>query len=118
MPRRPRYYKLNDDKTVSPVRDMMAWAKRMDFSDDSKRRVAFTDIGRNGNAVEVSTVFLGIDHNFWDEGPPILFETMVFGGEHDGDQWRCSTWEQALQQHEIACGVVRGTVSDLRRRPK
>jgi hypothetical protein len=27
----------------------------------------------------VSTVFLGLDHNFGMNGPPILFETMVFG---------------------------------------
>ena len=26
----------------------------------------------------VSTVFLGIDHNFYGDGPPLLFETMVF----------------------------------------
>ena len=36
------------------------------------------------NVVFISTVFLGIDHNFNLEGPPLLFETMIFGGIKDG----------------------------------
>ncbi len=51
------------------------------------------------NIVRVSTVFLGIDHNFSFEGPPVLFETMVFGGIHDGYQYRFSTWEEAEVFH-------------------
>jgi hypothetical protein len=41
-------------------------------------RVAFERV-REG--VEVSTVFLGVDHNFFGVGGPILFETMIFGGD-------------------------------------
>jgi hypothetical protein len=44
------------------------------FSDTDKRRVALTRIG----PFEVSTVFLGIDHNFRMDGPPMIFETMTF----------------------------------------
>jgi hypothetical protein len=29
----------------------------------------------------ISTVFLGLDHNFGGQGAPVLFETMVFGGD-------------------------------------
>lgn len=43
--------------------------------------------------------FLGIDHN-WGVGPPLLFETMVFGGWLDGEQERCSTWDEAEAQHK------------------
>jgi len=57
--------------------------------------------------VQISTVFLGIDHS-WDNGPPVLFETMVFGGNHDQYQERCSTWKQAEDMHERACALVRG----------
>jgi hypothetical protein len=46
----------------------------------------------------VSTVFLFIDHQ-WGEGPPLLFETMVFGGPLDMDCERYSTWEQAEEGH-------------------
>jgi hypothetical protein len=33
----------------------------------------------------VSTVFLGIDHNFSGDGPPVLFETIVFGEPEEQD---------------------------------
>ena len=59
------------------------------------------------DGVEVSTVFLGLDHSFGD-GPPLLFETMVFGGEMDGDQDRCTTWEQAEEMHRAMVARVKG----------
>lgn len=49
--------------------------------------------------VLVSTVFLGLDHN-WNDGKPILFETMIFGGKHDQEQRRYCTYEEAEQGHE------------------
>lgn len=48
--------------------------------------------------VEVSTVFLGLNHAFCD-GPPIVFETMIFGGQFHEMMWRYSTLEQAQQGH-------------------
>lgn len=60
------------------------------------RRVAKTTIGD----VEVSTVFLGFDHNWSDHGDPILFETMIFGGPHDSYQWRYRTWDEAEAHHK------------------
>jgi hypothetical protein len=51
--------------------------------------------------VLVSTVLLGIDHNFGLGGPPIIFETMVFGPEGMGEQDmdRYATKEQAREGH-------------------
>jgi hypothetical protein len=60
---------------------------------------------RKHDGVEVSTVFLGLDHA-WGKGPPMLFETMIFGGEHDQYQERCSTWEQAEEMHRRACALA------------
>jgi hypothetical protein len=57
--------------------------------------------------VHVSTVFLGLDHAFFG-GPPLLFETMIFGGRHDRTQLRCSTWEKAERQHAKTVEMVRG----------
>ena len=54
------------------------------------------------NKVWVSTVFLSINHAYGD-GPPLIFETMIFGGEHDQDQDRCSTWDEAEQMHKRMC---------------
>ena len=72
----------------------------MQWRRTASRRVAQDDI----NWVSVSTVFLGIDHGF-GHGPPILFETMVFGGVLDQEQERYATWEEAEAGH--AAMVVR-----------
>lgn len=48
----------------------------------------------------VSTVWLGLDHQFGD-GPPLIFETMVFPAESsmDLDCERYSTEEEAKAGH-------------------
>lgn len=48
----------------------------------------------------VSTVFLRLDHNFGD-GPPILFETMVFGvgSMAELDMNRYVTYDEAIIGH-------------------
>ena len=56
-------------------------------------------------SVSVSTVFLGMDHSFGG-GSPVLFETMIFGGEHDQYQERYCTWDEAEKGHQIACDLV------------
>jgi len=72
--------------------DLMKWAKWFEKAD---RIVAKTMVG----VIEVSTVFLGLDHSFGGT-VPILFETMVFGGPLDGEQERYATKEQAQKGHE------------------
>lgn len=57
-------------------------------------------------SVYVSTVFLGLDHNFWDDGPPILFETMIFGGLCDDYQRRYSTWDEAITGHRATLDMI------------
>ena len=73
--------------------ELMEWARWFEKAD---RRVAKTDVAH----VNVSTVFLGVDHRFGDEGPPLIFETMVFGGPLDGEQDRYSTWDEAEAGHK------------------
>jgi hypothetical protein len=87
-----RFYILKG-KEVVPVEDVLEWGRF--FGDGDKRRVAWTDFGENNY---VSTVFLGLDHSF-GEGPPLIFETMVFGGELDQEQDRYSTWDEAVEGH-------------------
>lgn len=50
---------------------------------------------------EVSTVFLCSDHSF-GFGPPLWFETMIFGGEHHNWQERYSTYSEAQNGHARA----------------
>lgn len=68
-----------------------------------QRVVAKTELP---DGVTVSTVFLTLNHNFARQGPPILFETMIFGGEHDGYQERYSTWEEAEEGHSRAIDLI------------
>lgn len=88
-----------EGKTPKSV-DLMTWAKWFEVGNDN-RRVAST--AKDG--VRVSTVFLGLDHSF-GYGEPLLFETMIFGGEHDEYQTRCTTWEQAEEMHRKACALA------------
>lgn len=48
--------------------------------------------------VRVSTSFLGVDYGRGD-GPPLVFETLVFGGRSDGDTQRYATRDEALAGH-------------------
>ena len=69
------------------------------MKDHAARRVDRTVIGE----IVVSTVFLGLDHGFEEDGAPMLFETMIFGNNDDDTyQTRCETWEQAEKMHAAA----------------
>ena len=80
--------------------DLMVWASWFETAD---RHVAKTDIADD---VKVSTVFLGLDHSFGGDHP-LLFETMIFGGEHDEYCDRYVTWKQAEAGHEKAVEMAR-----------
>ena len=57
--------------------------------------------------VHVSTVFLSLNHAF-GQGPPVLFETMIFGGPHDDYQERYTTVEEAREGHRRAVELAKG----------
>lgn len=94
------YYILFDRRPV-PV-DASVWSHWFE-THEAERRVASTEF----HGGHVSTVFLGLDHRFGHQGPPLLFETMIFGGPEDGYQKRFSTWEQAEEGHAIALSLAR-----------
>ena len=77
------------------INDTLEWAK---WFESANRKVAKDSV--EGTKIEVSTVFLGLDHNFSQVGPPVLFETMVFGlldSEEVMDRYE--TWEAAEVGH-------------------
>lgn len=86
------FYILKDGKPVK-VRDIYEWAEKFEHAE---RTIAVAESG----GVRVSTVFLGVDQNHWGKGPPILFETMVFGGKGDHEMRRYATLEEARLGHE------------------
>lgn len=90
------------------VSDPVKWAQQFETAD---RVVAKTKKGR----VEVSTVFLGIDHSFGWGRVPVLYETMVFGGRYDQRTIRYCTREEAETGHRKMCALVFRLV--VKRRP-
>jgi len=59
----------------------------------------------------VSTVFLGLDHRFTADGPPVLWESMIFGGPHSGEQRRYTSKADALAGHADLCALVRQDIA-------
>ena len=106
----PLYWVL-EGHTPVPVRDIRRW---YEFSKSAEpRRVAETYVGK----VWLSTVFLTLDHNWRGPNhPPVLFETMVFGGgELNEAQMRYSTWEEAEAGHQDMLEVVQAYVDRMQR---
>lgn len=92
-------YKLVDRKPV-PVTDLMEWAVGLG---EENNHIAKDDVG----SVHVSTVFLGLDHNYLREGPPVLFETMVFRSGSGDEMRRYSSYEDAERGHSEMVAEVR-----------
>lgn len=92
-----KYWTL--DESGQPVEcDMMTWARDLGKGKEmavNPNIVARLQMGR----ALVSTVFLGLNHN-WGDGPPLIWETMVFKGRLDQEQDRCSgSRADALAMH-------------------
>lgn len=83
------------------VNDLRAWADWLE-ANHLVRHVGDDTIGE----ARVSTVFLGLNHN-WGDGPPLIFETMVFGGPLSDEQERYSTTQEAIDGHAAMCARVR-----------
>jgi hypothetical protein len=115
------YYLLDADHVPYPV-EMDEWARWYGTRDG--RHVGSTET----QLYWVSTVFMGLDHNRHPDGPPILFETMVFERERtvtempwgqlkslrksvdeDGFFNRYATWAEAETGHaEIVALILKG----------
>lgn len=87
------------DRQGKPM-ELMEWASI--FEQRDKKQVAHDLVGH----VRVSTVWLGLNHAFGD-GPPLIFETLVFGGSLDMEMDRYSTEDQALVGHAAMVERVR-----------
>lgn len=66
------------DDAGEPVRepDLITWVVWFETATkEGRKHIADDTVG----PYRVSTVFLGLDHRFGGEGPPVLWETMIFG---------------------------------------
>ncbi len=90
---RSLYYRKDGSPYEGP-NATLEWAK--DFENREYQGVARDDF----DGGYVSTVWLGLDHRYSESGPPLIFETMVFGGPLDGEQDRYSTESEAIKGHK------------------
>lgn len=96
------HYILAEDGRTPIRASVLEWGNW--FEKQDQRRVAADELPGD---IRVSTVFLGLNHN-WGEGPPLLWETMIFGGEHDQYQDRYSTYDDAVAGHAKAVRIAKG----------
>jgi hypothetical protein len=80
-------------REIVVARDIETWAN---WAATGERHVARTVVWPG---FLVSTVFLTLDHNWEDDGPPLLFETMVFSDGDDIGCQRYSTFDEAERGH-------------------
>jgi hypothetical protein len=102
-------YILDADNHVVKIadNDFTTWGK---FMSGSQRHVAVTEID---DQTSVSTVFLGIDLRIYGNGPPLLFETMIFGGPLNENLWRYSSYDDAQTGHAMAVAKARTAEDEL-----
>lgn len=94
------HYILINKKPVLE-KNLIKWASHQSVKD----RVVIQE--RFGKDIFISTVFLGIDHNYFVENDPILFETMAKRkGQWRDEQFRYKTWEEAYKGHFKFCKLI------------
>lgn len=110
---RGHYWKWERDTGIVSECSLDEWGAWVQ-KDPGRRILERTTVGHH----DVSTVFLGIDHNFGVHGAPILWETMVFdkGTCRESDRFgdlggRYETQEQAQAGHDAAVLHLRGALS-------
>ena len=81
------------------------------FEDFEGRQIAYTDVGE----VRISTVWFGINYRFEDEGAPLIFESMVFGGEFDQTCDRYPNRHAALAGHDQLVTMVQSRAKKVPR---
>lgn len=102
------YYRLDEDNNTIKC-DLLEWCLLYETDEgQAKRRVAFDLV----DGMDISTVFLGLDHNYFG-GKPILFETMIFNKSGDDIyQRRYHTWQESEIGHEKAKEWVKNGCKD------
>jgi hypothetical protein len=87
-----------DARTPEGVVWLLEWGRWYEESGRDRSRIVKQEVVLG--ICWVSTVFLGLDHNFMPGGPPVLFESMAFWAHEGGEEMdRCSTWLQAETMH-------------------
>lgn len=114
-------YILEDDGTIRPAKGIIEFGR---WYENAKRHIGNTIVFGGQQTVRISTVFLGLDHNYYDDGPPLVFETMVFDSAYSNhaveDEGidaciRYPSLEEAWHGHEAAVAECLGRYGGRRR---
>ena len=89
------------DENNKPIRSTIVDCGKWLEENPERKAVKQEHIGD----IFISTVFLGLDHA-WDSEIPVLWETMIFGGENDQYQDRYTSVEDALEGHKKALTLI------------
>lgn len=106
------------DKDGEPIDDVMVWARL--FEDTQYRFVGQTDVtSEDGAKFRISSVWMGMNHAYHPNDPPLIFETMVFIDEPGAVEldWadhymeRYTTEAEALAGHKRIVDMVTGALT-------
>jgi hypothetical protein len=93
--------------TGKGIEDTLEWAKMFEPKVVNGKvtkkwsKIKFVKQEKTWMGFFVSTVWLGLDHSFWPDREPLIFETMVFfRGKSDLDMDRYTTKQQAIEGHK------------------
>jgi hypothetical protein len=111
--KRPTFYILDDQGNPIPEPDLRRWEEW--FACFENRALKHDTVSRSAR---VSTVFVGLDYNFWRKGPPLLWETMILGGRHGGTCERYASRKDAVAGHVRALEIARGKAGLARQWPR
>jgi hypothetical protein len=101
-----KMYVLDADNHVVEASGVEEWGC---FMENERKHIGWTGIT---SECHVSTIFIGIDHRVYGDGPPILFETMIFGGPQEIDErtWRYANYDDAVIGHKMAVAKARAAL--------
>ena len=101
------YYKLDENNQVVEADGVVDAYKWRDEDGKKRWKVGDTNIKDGKETINISTVFLTINHSWGPNEEPILFETMIFGGKHDQWQERYTTHAESKKGHKEAVQMAR-----------
>ena len=104
------YYMQLPNGTVIPTDDPDQWGMNMVMlRKTGQHAVGQTYINADGFVapIFISTVFLGLNHNWRENGPPLIYETMIFNFGSEEYQRRYTDRWEAHCGHQAAINYVR-----------
>lgn len=108
-PQRPLYYTRSGEPMT-----LLEWAAVHELPHEQRMAAIQVALTRIEPEFEISTVWLGLDHDCSGAGPPLVFETVVFARGENVAQRRYSTELEAAAGHEEVVAGLRQRLEEVR----